>query len=98
MLDVIDYDNFAFDEEGLNNYLQFGYSVLGQTMVKDVKFLPPNAAIQNTENGLIIIQNDDPVENILGKREEKSDEETAKNHFAIKRRLRLSSFGVCTKQ
>ena len=23
MLDVIDYDNFEFDEEGLNNYLQF---------------------------------------------------------------------------
>ena len=37
--DVIDYANLEFDPEGLGNYLDFGYSVLGHTPVKGVKFL-----------------------------------------------------------
>ena len=41
-------------------------------MVKNVKFLPPNTAIKNVGNKLIIVQDDDPVEKLLGKREEKS--------------------------
>ena len=29
------------DEEGLKNYLEFGYNVFGQTMIKDIKFMKP---------------------------------------------------------
>jgi hypothetical protein len=49
--DVIDYSNLEFDEEGLNNYLLFGYSVLGNTPVKNVNFLPPASSIQVNDTG-----------------------------------------------
>jgi hypothetical protein len=49
MNDVIDYGDFAFHPEGLNNFLEFGFSVLGQTPVRDVKFLPPSSKL--TVNG-----------------------------------------------
>ena len=32
---------FSFHPEGLYNYLDFGYSVFGQTPLADVQFLPP---------------------------------------------------------
>lgn len=48
--DVIDHHNLEFDPEGFNNYLDFGYSVLGQTPVKHVKFLRHSSRLL-IENG-----------------------------------------------
>lgn len=74
ILEVIDYNNFEFDPEGLNNYLQFGYSVLGQTMIKNVKFLEPNSRIKSDGEKIIITTEPDPVEHVLGKYETKGSE------------------------
>lgn len=67
ILEVIDYNHFEFDPEGLNDYLQFGYSVLGQTMIKNVKFLEPNSQIKSDGKEIIITTEPDPVEHVLGK-------------------------------
>lgn len=40
--EIIDYSNLEFDPEGFNNYLEFGYSVFGQTPIKNIKFLEPS--------------------------------------------------------
>lgn len=52
--EVIDFESFEWDLEGLANYLEFGYVVFGQTPLKYVKFLPPNADIHLENNKLII--------------------------------------------
>lgn len=53
---------FKFHPEGLYNYLDFGYSVFGQTPVTDVRFLPPASQIsRNAEGGLQVVQRTDPV-------------------------------------
>lgn len=44
--EIIDFKNLKIHPEGLVNYLKFGYSVFGQTPVKDVKFLMPSQKIQ----------------------------------------------------
>ena len=36
--DVIDFRNLEFHPEEFNNYLDFGYSILEQTPIKNVKF------------------------------------------------------------
>lgn len=65
--EVIDYGNLCFHPEGLNNYLQFGYSVLGQTLIKDVKFLQANQKIYKNDRGKIIVEDkQDPVEEKIG--------------------------------
>lgn len=61
--DLIDYNNITFHPEGFNNYLRFGFSVMGQTMLKDIKFLLPNQKIYKDEKGkLTVIEKEDPVE------------------------------------
>ena len=65
MNEVIDYSDFSFSPEGLRNYLKFGYSVFGQTMVENVKFLCPNSAIEQKENAeLVITHCEDPAEKL----------------------------------
>lgn len=60
--DVIDFRNFDFHPEGLNNYLEYGYSVFGQTPVKDVCFLPHDSVIRRDADGVLAItQTADPV-------------------------------------
>ena len=63
--DVIDWENIQFHPEGLYNYLLFGYSVMEQTPIKDVKFLPPNAEISIKDNKIEIIRHDDECINLL---------------------------------
>lgn len=63
--DVIDIQNIEFHPEGLNNYLDYGYSVFGQTPLKDVKYLLPNSSIQNLDGKLIIQRHEDPVFKLL---------------------------------
>lgn len=61
--DVIDYNNLEFDPEGFNNYLEFGYSVFGQTPVKGVKYLRYSSKLLWEDNNITIEYLDDPVEN-----------------------------------
>src|SRR5215510_11059024 len=51
--DVIDYRNLELDPEGFSNYLDFGYSVLGQTPVKHVKLLRHSSRLLIDENGTV---------------------------------------------
>ncbi|MBQ6786611.1 MAG: hypothetical protein IJO85_02685 [Lachnospiraceae bacterium] len=61
--DLIDYSNIIIHSEGFNNYLRFGFSVMGQTMLKEIKFLLPNQKIYKDEKGkLVVIDKEDPVE------------------------------------
>jgi len=63
--DVINWNNVEFHPEGLYNYLLFGYSVMEQTPIKDVRFLPPNAEISIKDNKIEIIRHDDECINLL---------------------------------
>ena len=64
--DVIDFSNLEFDPEGLRNYLSFGYSVLGQTPVKNVKFLRHSSRLTVDCGRLEIESLGDPVDQWLG--------------------------------
>ena len=62
--EVIDKETFAFDNSGLNNFFNFGYSVFGSTPVKDVKFLEANESLWIDDKGKLKIgQVQDPIEN-----------------------------------
>jgi hypothetical protein len=72
--DVIDFQNFDFHPEGLNNYLDFGYSILEQTPIKHVKFLRHSSKLLINDNGKIEVQYlDDPVEKWIGKTVKEND-------------------------
>ena len=60
--DVIDTDDVVFHPEGLNNYLDYGYSVFGQTPVQDVKFLPPNSRLTISKDQITVESLPDPIE------------------------------------
>ncbi|AKD04464.1 hypothetical protein POKO110462_06670 [Pontibacter korlensis] len=64
--EVVDIQNLEFDPEGLNNYLDYGYSVFGQTPLKHVRYLLPNSSIQNLDGKLVIEQQQDPSLDLLG--------------------------------
>jgi hypothetical protein len=66
--DVIDFSNIELDDEGLYNYLRFGYSVFGATPVKNVRFLPPSSTIRVDESNQISITSgpDEALEKPLG--------------------------------
>jgi len=67
--DVIDYKNFEFHPEGLNNYLNYGYSVFGQTPIKDVKFLRHSSELNiGQDNKIKINYLADPVNEFLDRR------------------------------
>jgi len=53
---VIDYSDFSFNAEGLRNYLKFGYSVFGQTMVENVRYLDCCSQISKKEDGSLKIE------------------------------------------
>jgi asparagine synthetase B (glutamine-hydrolysing) len=59
--DVIDWSDIEFHPEGLNNFLDFGYSVFGQTPLKNVKFLRFSSEIYKKDNKLVIKEYPDPV-------------------------------------
>ena len=65
--DIIDFESFDWDPDGLKNYLDFGYSVFGHTPIRYVKFLPPCAELK-IENGIIKINLErDPAEHWIGR-------------------------------
>lgn len=59
--DVIDWSNIEFNPEGLNNFLDFGYSVFEQTPLKNVKILRFSSEIYRKKGRLIIREYPDPV-------------------------------------
>src|SRR5262245_8290546 len=64
--DVVDHANLEIDPEGVNNYLDFGYSVLEQTPIKHVKFLRHSSRLVADNQGKLRIQYlPDPVERWL---------------------------------
>jgi hypothetical protein len=72
--DVIDYTNLEFHPEGLNNYLDVGYSILGQTPVRNVKFLPPCSKITKGVSGkLSIVRGPDVSEQHLNQISDEED-------------------------
>lgn len=54
--EVIDFEHFEWDQEGLENYLNFGFSVFEKTPIKYVHFLPANAQIDLINHQLVISQ------------------------------------------
>ena len=61
--DVIDWTRLELHPEGLNNYLDFGYSILEQTPVRDVRFLRHSSRLWEEEDGGLSVEYlDDPVE------------------------------------
>jgi len=65
--DVIDFANIEFHPEGLNNYLDFGFSVFEQTPIKYVKFLRFSSILSTKNNSQFeVIEMDDPVSNMIG--------------------------------
>ena len=55
--DVLPKDfNLKFHPEGLSNYLDFGYSVFGQTPVQNIHFLPPSSRLFRTDDGKLIVE------------------------------------------
>ena len=72
--DVIDYANCEMDAEGLNDYLDFGYSVFGKTPVRHVKFLRHSSRLVRDESGGLTVEYlEDPVGKWLDFRISESD-------------------------
>lgn len=60
---VIDWSDVEIDAGGLKNYLQFGYNVFDQTMIKNVKILRFSSEIYLDEgNNLVIKELEDPAD------------------------------------
>lgn len=67
MNDLIDTNHMRFHPEGLCNYLDYGYSVFGQTPVEEIRLLPPNTRVWINENKMLEMQTlSDPFESVLG--------------------------------
>ena len=49
-------NDIVFDPEGFNNYLRFGYSIFGQTPLKNVKFLEANSCIYLDSNQNLVVE------------------------------------------
>ncbi|HVG31961.1 MAG TPA: hypothetical protein VM911_02740 [Pyrinomonadaceae bacterium] len=72
--EVIDFDNLEFHPEGLANFLSFGYSVLEQTPLRHVKFLPHSSRLTvHTDGRLEIERLIDPVKGWMGRESHEDD-------------------------
>jgi hypothetical protein len=65
--DAIDYSNVELDPDGLHDYFDFGYSVFGNTPVKNVKFLEPHSTLTISDTEISVKENTDPVLEYLDK-------------------------------
>jgi hypothetical protein len=60
--DVIGHSNLEFDPEGFAYFLDFGYSILGLTPLRNIKVLRYSSKIYKDENGKLFIENlEDPI-------------------------------------
>lgn len=71
--ELIEPEYIEFHPEGLRNYLDYGYSVFGQTPLKDIKFLLANSTIEKRGKELIIEKRSDPFEKFIGIKSNVSD-------------------------
>jgi hypothetical protein len=72
--DVIDFESFDWHPEGLYNFLDFGYSVLEQTPLKNVKFLRHSSEIIKENNGKLEINySEDEAEKWIGNTSNEND-------------------------
>lgn len=55
MEEVVDYSDFRINAEGLRNFLRFGYTVFGQTIVEGVKCLDHSSQIEKAADGSLKI-------------------------------------------
>ena len=95
LLDVVDWRNFAFDPEGLYNYLFFGYQVFEQTPVKNVKMLRFSSRLIRAVDGegresLQIHEDPDPIDAFSGRKSSAEEAiEKLQNHIgAFEHRLK----------
>ena len=66
----------AISREGLYNFLDYGYSVFGQTAIESVRLMPPHARIVNSgvrDQRIQLVEDADPVEKWLNYRLSESD-------------------------
>lgn len=78
MLDVV--DGYEFDNEGLYDYLNFGYQVFEQTAIKNVRKLPHSAEIDEKYN--LRYYYSDPIDKYIGKTSSVDEAiEILKNHI-----------------
>lgn len=63
--EVVDFNNIEMDPEGLCNYLDFGYSVFGQTPIKEVKFLEHSSRVFVKNSKIVVESKDDVAEKFL---------------------------------
>ena len=74
--DLIDSEYIEFHPEGLCNYLDYGYSVFGQTPIAEIRFLLPNMKIWINENNILEMETlPDPFEKVIGNSSAKEDVE-----------------------
>lgn len=78
--DVIDYTRIELHPGGFNNYLAFGYSVFGQTPLRDVKYLPHSSRLTTSATGLSITTLPDVAETQIGTTTSETD---ALDRFAV---------------
>ncbi|SEA83472.1 hypothetical protein SAMN05216349_13414 [Oribacterium sp. KHPX15] len=65
--DLINPEHLDFHSEGLINYLDYGYSVYGQTPLADIKLLEHDKLIYKDDDGTLRIEKkEDPMEKLLG--------------------------------
>mgnify|MGYP000851514821 FL=1 len=66
--DVIDFGNLEINQQGLQDYMDFGYCVFGHTPVKDVYFLPHSSRLVQNEKGELSVERlkDDFLEALSG--------------------------------
>ena len=92
--ELIDPNHVVLHPEGLCNYLQYGYSVYGQTPIEEIKFLGHDQKVyKDPEGRLIIEQLDDPFDDLLGIESDPSEiieqmdalvnEQVSKNDYVI---------------
>lgn len=66
--------DLSFHPEGLYNFLNFGYSVFGQTPLKNVRFLRHSSRLWQTESGVLNVEiMDDPFDRFESYRLSESD-------------------------
>lgn len=73
--DVIDFDSFEWHPEGLYNYIDFGYSVLEQTPLKNIKFLRHSSSLSKHPGTgeLTVNYHEDPAKKFIGRESHEDD-------------------------
>ncbi len=66
--DLIEHGHVQYEPEGLCNYLDYGFSVFGQTIIDEIKMLEPNMRVSHDSKGNLIVEHlDDPFDKLLAK-------------------------------